>query len=139
MSTTLHSHIEVRIGDQWHHYHAPIVDTNYKLFGLIAGVRTDVGYVVAKNRTMPEDISPVTAIAYESDKGIGVHDTVVLDAADIKELQSRIYDVVYPNVAPTGIDEGDLEYSIFKTYIAGNTIAAHEGFDDVRIVCWFDN
>ena len=144
MGTSIHAHVEVKKDGQWHHYHAPIVERNYELFGMMAGVRamlTRDGRLfkpVASIKGLPEDISLVTKVAYEQDKGKGVHHESVLTAEDIVKLQDLLY-WAHPEVVRTGIDELDLEYSIFRTYINGNCIHSHQGWDDVRIVCWFDN
>lgn len=141
MGANIHAHIEVSKNHQWAHFAAPAVARHYTLYNLIAGIRdnpADNNPPVCKHFGLPDDISPVTRICHEQDAGYGLHHEGVLDADDIRELQDRLYDI-HPETRRTGIDPLDLESSIFHTYIAGNCIASHQGFDDVRIVFWFDN
>lgn len=142
MGCNMHAHIEVKRFGKWGHYAAPHVVRDYKLFNLIAGVRADdianPQLPVCTHFELPEDMSIVSRTCLEQESGFGAHHKGWLDADEIRELQRRLYDI-YPDVQRTGIDECDLEESIFHTYIAGNCIADHQGFDDVRLVFWFDN
>ena len=144
MGCNANIHIEVKKDGQWHHYHAPKVERDYELFGLMAGQRTTTTRdgrafkPVASIKGLPEDASLVTKVCYEQDKSAGIQNTSVLTAADIKKLQEML-EWAHPEVKRTGIDELDLEYSIFHTYINGNCIYSHQGWDDVRLIVWFDD
>ena len=35
--------------------------------------------------------------------------------------------------------EYELETGILHTFINGNTLAQHQGWDDLRLIFWFDN
>ena len=141
MGCTMHTHIEVKRGDRWGHFAAPNVKRDYKLFNLIAAVRNnppDNRAPVCKHFGLPDDMPAITRVCRNGDAGLGIHHEGWLDANDIRELQDRLY-AVSPGIERTGIDALDLEHSIFNTYILGGCIASHAGFDDVRIVFWFDN
>ena len=90
-----------------------------------------------RNAGIPKDATFVTSHCHEQCKdGNRTHDEGWLGAAGIAKLQELLYEL-HPNVEQTGIDELDLEHSIFHAYIGGNCIASHQGWDDVRIVYWF--
>lgn len=144
MGTTIHAHIEVKKNDKWLHYGCPDVKRDYLVFACINGMRKDdlKGPIiknlitpVACSDTIPDDVSEVTRICLEQDaeryalKGFGV-----INCKGLERLQEQLRRFTNPNSL-----EYDLEEGIFKTYIAGNSIARHEGFDDVRVVFWYDN
>ena len=85
---------------------------------------------------LPADMSEVTAFCYEQDSNMcRLHGEFVLTAEDIKNLQKHLWEEnEYDPKA-----KWDLEDAIFHTYINGNTISAHQGWDDVRIIGWYDN
>lgn len=146
MGCNIHTHIEVQKDGMWHHYSAPSIRRDYFLYAVIAGERLDCLRKseqeeirpVAKCKMLPDDITQVTRICYEQDKALGIHNISVLTAEDLVELQSKLYEY-NPWVQRTGLDEYDLEHSVFGTYINGNTLAQHQGWDDLRVICWFDN
>ena len=145
MATTIHAHIEVKKDGKWLHYGNPDVNTNYILFACINGLDKEefkqryfyhLIHPAAKVNELPDDISEVTKICLEMDKsdharlrGFGV-----LDSEDIEKLQQNINEI-----NKSSVKQCDLEEDIFKTYIGGGAIAQHRGFDDVRIVFWFDH
>jgi len=142
MGAMIHAHIEVKKDGKWFHYAAPVLQRDYELFALIARVRAE-GWLadvqrIATGYGLPEDMSEVTRICHEQDSGYGIHDEGYMTAADVKALQEALY-ARHPEVLRTGIDKLDLEYSVFKTYINGSTLAVHDGWDDLRVVFWFDN
>lgn len=142
MGTTLHAHIEVKKNNTWFHFAAPDVERNYILFAAMNGERINSipsSYKIkpqASHHGLPADITEVTKICYEQDKkGYHIHGEGTLTAENIKNLQNHLWEV-FPHVPKK---ELDLEETIFHTYINGNTIASHHGWDDVRIVFWYDN
>lgn len=146
MGTTMHAHIEVKKDDRWLHYGCPDVERDYMVFACINGTRKDAFedsadvynriHPVSTVHELPTDISEVTQICLEMDKSsYKLHGFGVLSGEDLEKLQRLLYEMF-------GNEKGtfnDLEAGIFKTYIGGNSIARHEGFDDVRVVYWFDN
>lgn len=144
MGCNIHAHIEVKKDGQWHHFGQPNVERNYYVFSVIAGERIsdcflDGVFPVAHIHEIPSDISFVTRVCLEQDKiRYRIHNPGVLLAEDLPELQDCLYEA-RPSIERTGIDELDLEHSIFRTYINGSTLAKHDGWDDLRIVFWFDN
>ena len=142
MGCFMRTHIEVKKNGRWYHLSQPMVRQDYYLYTVIAGVRAD-NYPrvkpVANIHTIPDDISFVTQMCLEQDKsGYFIHDEGVLTAEDLQLLQDRLYEY-NPSIQRTGCDELDLEESVFRTYINGNTLSEHQGWDDLRIVFWFDN
>lgn len=145
MGTTMHAHIEVKVDGKWEHFACPCVTRNYLVFACINGMRRDdfeddpTIYnkirPVSRIHKIPEDISEITRKCLKFDesqytlKGHGV-----LESDDLMRLQEMLRDI-------KGIRDldYDLEYGVFHTYINGNAIYTHYGFDDARIVYWFDN
>lgn len=146
MGTTIHAHIEVKRGMRWVHYGAPNVDRNYLLFAAInheriedfrPSIREQI-IPQASIKDLPNDMSEVTEFCYLQDKsGMKLHGEGVLTAEDIRNLQNHLYELT--NTELNYINKYDLEESIFRTYINGNSIASHQGWDDVRIIFWYDN
>lgn len=144
MSTTIHAQIEVKKDNRWLHFASPIVHTDYIFFAAINGegidyLRDSVREKIhpnASGKGLPDDISEVTAVCYQMDKeSYHLHDEGFLSTQDLRNLQQNIWDIYYfdPKSA------WDLEEHFFKTYINGNAIASHQGWDDVRIVFWYDH
>lgn len=141
MGCTMHAHIEVKCRGTWQHYANPIVTRDYGLFALIAGVRSEdrPGITpICKHRGLPKDVSIITKACYDETRGDGLHHEGWLESDELFPLQDELYRL-NPDVKRTGIDRLDLEYGIFRTYINENCIATHTGFEDSRIVFWFDN
>ena len=120
MGTTIHAHIEVKLNGKWEHFAAPSVKRDYRIFVAISSERIDGlspkhrPVPVSKHHELPEDASAVTRACAEHDRGLGVHGFGYLEAEDIAKLQDELYRVS-PEVKRTGIDELDLECSVFHT------------------------
>lgn len=145
MGTTMHAHIEVKKNGEWLHYGCPNVTRNYLVFACINGTRKedfkeqpeiyDKIHPVTTIHELPYDMSEVTKFCLEIDNDrYKLKNFGVMNAEDIENLQHHIWEIKNPRDL-----DFDLEEDVFKTYIGGNSIAAHEGFDDVRIIFWFDN
>lgn len=129
MGRNIHAHIEVRRDDRWLHYANPIVDRNYTLFDAMLALSKPVEI---------NETSEVTRECYEYDGTMyRVKQLSAIDAELLRELQDKLYEM-FPAVKKTGIDELDLEYSIFRTYVGDNALCSHYGWDGLRIVFWFD-
>lgn len=144
MGTTMHAHIEVKKNNTWLHYGAPDVSRNYLLFAAINGEQLedfrpsvrDKIIPQASIKGLPDDISDVTKLCHEYDMDrYHVHGEGTLTANDILNLQNHLYE----------LNEMTLNYqnkwcleTLFKTYINDGTIAGHKGWDDVRIVFWYE-
>lgn len=168
-STDFHVHIEVLKDGTWHHYANPAMPRNDVLFKLFAGIESYKGkYPVEIKRVLdesrfrlPDDISIVTAIAYREDnhschnlhhEGFATKDDLikmqhVLNTTTsnaeraLKDFAISSFGAgeIATNIIAEFNPKVDLEEDIFHTYICGNEIAAHTGFNDVRVVFWFDN
>ena len=149
MGTTLHAHIEVKKNGQWMHFGAPSVERDYRLFAAISGERLDEENPMpwmkgieplASVKSLPEDISYVTSFCYEQDKNkYRIHGEGALLAEDIKNLQDHLCKLVIISGDEEWANSCDLEIDIFHTFINDGSIALHRGWDDVRIVFWYDN
>lgn len=147
MGCTMHAHIEVKRDGRWLHYGAPDVQRDYIVFAVISGERIDSFRKSTREQIipqasvkgLPDNMSEVTEFCYQQDKeGVSVHGEGVLTAEDLKNLQKHLNELSERWCGRRCTDY-DLEEGIFKTYINGNTIALHQGWDDVRIVFWYDN
>ena len=137
MGASIHMHIEVKAGDTWHHYAAPHMFRNRDFFDLVAGVYGRHQPIVPP-RGLPENPTFVTRHDYEQDsKGCRLHHTGWLGADELEELQQRINEVFH--VSNVDSMEYELETGILHTFINGNTLAQHQGWDDLRLIFWFDN
>lgn len=143
MGTTIHAHIEVKRANKWLHYGAPNVPQDYLLFAAINGERRDDFRESMRVRItpqasiqgLPNDLSEITAFCYEQDrKSCRLHGEGALTAEDLKHLQTHLR-TINDNMHK----RYDLEEDVFYHYINGNCIASHQGWDDVRIVFWYDN
>lgn len=146
MGTTLHAHIEVKADRKWHHFAAPKVDRNYLLFALLNGTRREDFKEnpevysrlspVCTCHEIPDDASIVTVACLAMDSAhYALHGFGTIGPAQLELLQNRLHAVSGKVYDP----ECDLEESIFRTYIGGGSIAVHQGFDDVRVIFWYDN
>lgn len=148
MGATMHAHIEVKKNGIWHHYASPNITRDYLVFACINGTRKEafegspdiykqINPVTGQVQTLPNDMSEVTRICLDIDRELYILKSFsVLSAEDLETLQKRLNEIVYRCVPERAMD---LEEDIFKTYIGGGSIAAHRGFDDVRVILWFDN
>lgn len=142
MSTTMHAHIEVKKNGKWLHFAAPTVQTNYILFAAINGEQIeDLRHPEritpqASIKGLPDDLSEVTKFCHEQDsESYYLHGEGALTAEDLENLQEHLWEInEYDPKA-----KWDLDTEIFRTYINGNAICAHQGWDDVRIVFWYDH
>lgn len=140
MGCDIHLHVELKIGDQWHHYNHPRVPRDYNLFGLMAGVRGE-GPPVVTRRGLPEDISAVTRLeyAYERDDA---HSASWLSSKEVAEVV-RLYKKRWLCDARKRI----YWESKYFGYLFGNDYSGYwenpedrgPEIDDFRFVFWFDN
>lgn len=134
MGCDIHTHIEVKIGGQWHHANAPCVRRNYDLFSLMAGVRSDADSPkpIAAPRGMPEDVSLITRISFNEHGG---HTSSWLSGNELEN-------VVKWHEWTEGRDSSDVRLQQWGFLFEGGFTAAehsHLGVEDVRCVFWFDN
>lgn len=139
MGCNIHIHIEVKLGGGWYHYSAPRVDRSYKLFSLMAGVRSDDTGInsLFPVRGLPNDTSWLTDYEYQHDinnfkpKGVSY-----ITAEELPQLQEAYCKVM--NTQPADLTT-DLEWTVFHTFIQGSSMATHPTYEDLRIVFWFDD
>lgn len=140
----LQAHIEVKMEKKWFHYAAPNVTPNYILYAALNGEGLGALRESFRERFkdqassipgLPEDLSLATDFchAYDMENAMEVYGECILTADDICALQ-KILKEVNPDDYP---GTWNLEEAIFHTYVNGEPIAEHAGFDDVRILCWY--
>lgn len=138
MGANIHQHIEVKKDGKWYHYSAPHTERDYLYFGFLSGIR-GMAEPVVPLRGLPSDITFVTKVDYEQTKGLGLTPTHEgwIGQSELEEVQFRLN----RRFKNTGVNplEYDLEEHYLSTYINGSTVARHEGWDDVRLVFWFDD
>lgn len=139
MGTSIHMHIEVKDGSQWHHYASPHMYRDRTFFQLLANVYPGSQITpLSFERGLPEDISFVTRHDYKQDcENYAVHHESWLSSSEIEELQQRLNEIYRGTTKP--FREYDLEDHYFNTMINGNPVFLHQGWDDVRFIFWFDN
>ena len=137
MGASIHMHIEVKSGDTWHHYAAPNMFWNAVFFDLVAGIY-DKLQPVAPLRGLPENLSFVTQHDWKQDsENFRPHHVGWLKAKELIELQGRL-NYIYAESTKNPISYG-LESGLLNTFINGNSLASHQGWDDLRLIFWFDN
>lgn len=134
MGTTMHAHIEVKKGNEWLHFNAPDVERDYLLFLTMGCNRAKEYYPHVKDmmteHKLPDDMAPVTRFCYDIDKQYyRIHSECFITSDDLRKLQQYWRDMGW---------NYDME-EIFHTYIGCNAIAAHNYFDDSRIILWYDH
>lgn len=129
MGRDIHTHIEVKLHNKWLHYSAPSVPRVTDLYNMLINGDYDT--------SLPGDASEITRLSHEQDnKRYVIHDLRVIPAESLEDLQVKF------SQSQCGRNyslDTDLEHSIFRTYINGNSLAEHQGYQDLRIICWFDN
>lgn len=135
MSTTIHLHIEVLKDGQRQHFSATDPSTDNVFLDLIAGIRGNIPPLVVP-RGLPGDMSGMTSYCYSLDeKNFHPHHRGWLSSEEVATLQRRLNELQ----PEKSMLEKDLEEAYLHCYISDNAISAHRGFDDSRIVFWFDN
>lgn len=140
MGCDIHVHVEVKIKDKWEHYSVLHIGRSYSLFAKMAGVRGGET-PISQPRGLPQDISVVTAFD-NAEWGVDGHSHSWLSAVEAGEVQ-RWYEEQC----------GELDFSrppLFG-YLFGNYIDSYVkypedgkhlrelGYEDARVVFWFDN
>ena len=136
MGASIHMHIELKSGDTWHHYSAPHIFRNTVFFDLVSGMYERIKPVTSP-RGLPQDITFVTKFCYDQDRsGYHLHHEGWLGADEIVKLQR----CMIQEYESRGLDrmDADLDDNFFHTYINGNSVIQHQGWDDVRFIFWFD-
>lgn len=145
MGTSIHMHIEVKDPQgQWHHIQAPHIYRDYVFFDLLAGVWGKYK-PVAPVRGLPEDASWLTQELYRQDsEDYKLHHATWLNSEELVTLQERLTDIatsekVRYGGGDTRQSKRDLEDDYFHLYLRGNAVSRHQGWEDVRLIAWFDN
>ena len=146
MGTTMHAHIEVKLDGNWEHYATPTIEQNYLLYAAVNGVRNDFSIEnlpeikpQASIHGLPTDCTKLTKYCHELDnKAAHIYGEGCLTATDLENLQQHLFELA-DAIDFTERYSLDLDDRLFKTYINGNSIMEHQGFEDVRIIFWYDN
>lgn len=133
MGCDIHFHVEVKIEgvEGWQHYSTRHVNPSYKLFGCMAGVRSDEVEPITLPRGLPEDATALTKFHYERWGG-DAHSASWLSSKEIAEIRIRM---------GKDFDESDTFGYLFGGNFSGFERYPDErdGVLDVRFVFWFDN
>lgn len=147
MGCDVHCHVEIKLGDKWHHFNMPRLERNYDLFEKMAGVRGHERKAIAPPRGIPEDATFETRFDYEH-WGMDAHTASWLSSEEVAALVDW-----YPeHMKSEGYDGyASLEHEQLG-YIFGNGWDFNKyplpggGYDgqppelkDARLVFWFDN
>ena len=105
-------------------------------FDLVAGLSGNLSPIVPL-KGLPDDMSGLTMECYLLDAKdyMRLHHQGWLSSEELHVLQKRLIKLR----SKTSPWETDLEEAYFHCYIRGNAVSSHKGFDDSRLVFWFDN
>ncbi len=144
MGCDIHLHVEVKIKGRWLHYNHPQISRNYNLFCMMAGVRKygedGEPKPISEPRGLPDDLSDTTRFDFDWDEP-DAHSMSWLSAEEAGKVQKWHDDnrKVKDSLTP-----------VFG-YVFGNYVDSHleypedckelkeRGFEDTRVVFWFDN
>lgn len=142
MGANIHQHIEVKKNGQWHHLSQPHVFRDYTYFGLLAGIRGKMEPIIPP-RGLPDDVTFVTTVDYEQTADRYGEGKVVnaswFGPEELRELQSALTRIEKIRKVSDPCVSMNLETDYLHAYINGNPVASHQGWDDVRLVFWFDD
>lgn len=142
MGCDIHAHVELRLADgQWHHWNAPHIDRDYRLFAHLAGERnSDHVQPVAEKRGLPEGLSLATRRSAEY-WGPDGHGHSWIDRKEIRALEDWWNAHVEKKMRASFQHHLVFENAIMGGYLDGNGYGHElpEGVEDVRMVFWFDN
>uniref|UniRef100_A0A6H1ZCY1 Uncharacterized protein n=1 Tax=viral metagenome TaxID=1070528 RepID=A0A6H1ZCY1_9ZZZZ len=140
MSTDIHAHFEIKVGNRWLHYSKPHLERNYQLFAKMANVRNyDEVEPISMPKGLPYDISKVTELEnkwWDSDG----HSHSWFNAQEIKEIIEYHEEIIgEENIYKVYLDQWN--------YLNGNSWDSFEQYredylpevQDIRLVFWFDN
>ncbi len=129
MGTDVSMHIEVKLHGVWQHWSSPHVPRNYGLFARMAGVRGDAE-PITEPRGIPPDAATITVWDYNR-WGEDAHTPSWLTSSEAVELVKYV-EYTFHQIwcwLPGGIDfSGFVEYPEDRA----------KGFEDFRLVFWFD-
>jgi hypothetical protein len=149
MGCDIHLHTEVKINGVWHHYGAPCVDRNYRVFAKMADVRNSYSEIepIAQPRGIPGDATEMTKFDCER-WGRDGHSHSWLSAEEIAILYHFINDEL--RLKGWRVPEAGWWPEDNFGYFFGNTWGGFweyrdhansgtpKGVEDVRFVFWFD-
>ncbi len=140
MGCDIHAFLEIEVNDKWLHYGKVSIPRNYKLFSIMAGVRSgENDDLVGAPQGLPENISEMTQIHNEYN-GEDWHSHSWADSTEIAFFAQCIKRF------------GCEAHHAFQTrqggcsYLFGNSIEYFEKYrddypsfiQDIRLVYWFD-
>jgi hypothetical protein len=137
MGCDIHLHVEFKVGGRWEHYARPYAPRNYTLFSKMAGVRRrdDEDEPIAEPRGLPSDLSTLTALFYEDEKG-DAHSQSWLSWDEIKVLREWLAGLDGWNSAHGSMR---LEMDVLGCFLPEEDEDIRARIEDIRFVFWFDN
>lgn len=140
MGCDIHFHVEIKVDGEWQHYGHINVGRNYRLFGIMAGVRSHDVDPIVDPKGLPDDMNVVTKMDAEQ-WGRDGHTHSWLSSEEVFLLTEAIKE----DGGITG--RSDFECCDIWGYLFGNSYSGFirypedrmPGVEDFRFVFWFDN
>lgn len=133
MGTDAHVFLEVKLNGVWHLHSHPITPRNYRLFGIMAGVRDNSVDPVCEPKGLPDDLSVVTQYYVKYWEG-DFHTASWFTVDELNHLFRKCEDAEL-------ISASSISFN-WLGYVFGNdcnSMKYQELAEDIRLVFWFDN
>lgn len=145
MGCDIHCFAEAKIDGKWIGLgETTHVERNYQLFSKMAGVRQCEGVTpIAGPRGLPKDASELTKL-HKEHWGVDGHSSSWLSAEEVNMVEEWVKDKEY-RVSSGHIWRPIFDYVFgsgwdFNSYkVDGKYYDMPDGFEDARVVFWFDN
>lgn len=138
MGCDIHAFVEIKINNAWYLFNQPCIDRCYPLFTKIAGVRrrNDDIVQITPVRGLPDDVAFATKFCSEY-QGSDGHNHTWLTSAEAGEVQEWYLqrfrkDQLFGWLFGNNIDS-------YVRYPRDGHKLHSLGFQDARVVIWFDN
>jgi hypothetical protein len=141
MGCDIHIHVEVKVNGTWHHYSHPSIARNYSLFARMANVRNGGNIApISEPRGLPPDVTFTTKIDCDHYGNDG-HSHSWLSAKEVAALlewqnSREIYSPAWSFATSLGcLFSGTWDWDLHPEDLD----AYPPGFEDARLVFWFDS
>ena len=142
MGCDIHAHLEAKKDGAWHHLGSLDIDRDYVLFAILGGARLDVAQArtdkkivpMANMSGIPDNASAETRRGFDRDGAyFFTHSPGAIYASQLPRLKRML-----EKVDPCYRNGANLEEDVFHARVNDGTLTEHKGWDDLRIVFWFD-
>jgi hypothetical protein len=139
MGCDIHAHVEIKVSGKWYHYNHPKIDRYYELFARMANVRNNGSIEpISEPRGLPEDITFTTRYDRNWD-GVDGHSDSWLSAKEVADLGKWV-EAKRKEFAPKvwySFEHHDVGYIFGNGW--DDCERRPKGYEDARLVFWFDN